>query len=312
MKQPLISIIIVSWNVSALLRECLQSIVATAEHLPIEIIVVDSHSADDTVAMVQREFPDVLLLPQTENVGFPRGNNIGLDHARGDYLLLLNPDATLQEGALRLMIAYIDAHPLVGMVGPQLHNPDGSHQSSRRRFPTFWTGLFESTWWQPYAPAALLAHYYATDSADDAIQQVDWVSGACMLTRRTVLDQVGGMDELYEMYSEELDWCRRIKEVGWQIVYLPMTHVFHHVGKSSEQAVTRRHIQFNRAKLRYFRKYHGEGVYFLLRLAILAGFMQQIGVEGVKWVLGHHRPMREQRIRSYWQVVQSKLPSAGF
>ena len=312
MKKPLISIIIVSWNISALLRDCLQSIVATAEHLPIEIIVVDSHSADDTVAMVQREFPDVKLLAQTENVGFPRGNNIGLAQAQGDYFLLLNPDATLQEGALRLMIAYIDAHPKVGVLGPQLHNPDGSHQSSRRRFPTFWTGLFESTWLQPYAPPSLLAHYYLTDSADTEIQQVDWVSGACLLTRRTVFDQVGGMDEGYEMYSEEVDWCRRIKEVGWQVVYMPMAHVFHHVGKSSEQAVTRRHIQFNRAKLRYFRKYHGETTYALLRLAILVGFVHQMGIETIKWLAGHHRPMREQRIHAYWQVIRSTLPAAGF
>lgn len=309
---PTLSIIIVSWNVADLLRACLQSIDANRDDLVLEVIVVDSASADNSVAMVSAEFPWVTLLAQSENVGFPRGNNIGMAAATGDAILLLNPDTEIISDALIAMLTYLNANQDVGIVGPQLLNPDGSHQSSRRRFPTVATGLFESTWLQPVAPRSMMMRYFAADMADDAINDVDWVTGACMLTRREVVEQVGGMDAAYFMYSEELDWCKRIKGAGWRVVYLPTAAVVHHVGKSSEQAVTARHINFNRAKLRYFRKHHGYWAYSFLRVAILKQYLFQICIEGCKGVLGHKRPLRKQRVRSYWQVLKTGLPAAGY
>ena len=208
---PTLSIIIVSWNVAELLRECLRSVAENHGDLDLEVIVVDSASADKSVAMVSAEFPWVTLLAQSENVGFPRGNNIGMEVSTGDAILLLNPDTMIVGNALAVMLDYLDQNEDVGLIGPQLLNPDGSHQSSRRRFPTLMTGLFESTWLQPLAPRATMSRYFATDLPDDAANDVDWVTGACMLTRRAVVAQVGVMDEAYFMYSEELDWCKRIK-----------------------------------------------------------------------------------------------------
>jgi GT2 family glycosyltransferase len=114
------------------------------------------------------------------------------------------------------------------------------------------------------------------------------------------------------MYSEELDWCKRIKTAGWQVVYLPTAQVIHHQGKSSEQASTQRHINFNRAKLRYFRKYHGRFPALLLRLILLLNFAAQLLLEATKGVLGHKRPLRWQRARAYWQVLRSGLRPAGY
>jgi len=199
-------------------------------------------------------------------------------------------------------------HPDVGAVGSQLLYADGRIQSSRRRFPTLVTGLFESTWLQPLAPRKLLRHYYAQDLPDDETADVDWVMGASLMVRREVVEQVGGMDEAYFMYSEELDWCRRIKDAGWRVVYLPGAQVIHHEGKSSEQAVTARHVNFNRAKLRYFRKYHGRFAAALIRGVLLLNYAAQLLLEGVKGVLGHKRPLRWQRVRAYWQVLRSGLP----
>ncbi|MCA9998618.1 MAG: glycosyltransferase family 2 protein, partial [Anaerolineales bacterium] len=216
-----LSIIIISWNVRELLRRCLASIAAGRGGLALEVIVVDGASHDGSAAMVAADFPWVRLLARDDNVGFPRGNNLGLELANGRYLLLLNPDTELVGDALTTLVRYLDDHPDVGLVGSQLLNSDGSVQSSRRRFPTVATAFFESTWLQPYAPRQLLAHFYVEDVADAETAVVDWVTGACMLTRRTVFEQVGGMDEVYFMYSEELDWCRRIKLAGWEIVYLP-------------------------------------------------------------------------------------------
>lgn len=308
---PDLSIIIVSWNVSDLLRGCLGSIFAGVGELAVEVIVVDSASSDDSVAMVAREFPQVILLPQVENVGFPRGNNIGLAAAGGRYLMLLNPDTVVVGDALPTLVGYLDAHPAVGVVGPQLRFPDGEVQSSRRRFPTVLTGLFESTWLEGVAPRRLLDHYYAADLPDGETAAVDWVMGAALVTRREVVAAVGGLDPAYFMYSEELDWCRRIKSAGWEVVYLPRARIVHYQGKSSEQASTARHINFNRAKLRYFRKYHGRPAAFLLRAVILANFAAQLLLEGAKGLLGHRRPLRWQRVAAYWEVLRSGLPPAG-
>jgi GT2 family glycosyltransferase len=307
-----LSIIIVSWNVRELLRCCLASVDAGRGALALEVIVVDAASHDGSAAMVAAEFPWVRLLARSDNVGFPRGNNLGMALANGRYLLLLNPDTEIVGDALTTLVAYLDAQPQVGMVGPQLLNSDGSVQSSRRRFPSLATAFFESTWLQPYAPPSLLADFYVQDVADGETAVVDWLMGACMLTRRTLFEQVGGMDEAYFMYSEELDWCYRIKAAGWQVVYLPTAQVVHHAGKSSEQAVTARHVNFQRAKLRYFRKYHGRGAALLLRLFLLGGYLWQMGLEGVKGVVGHKRPLRWQRVQAYWQVVRSGLRPAGY
>ena len=312
MTTPDLSIIIVNWNVRELLRACLRSLAPARAKLALQVIVVDSHSSDDSVAMVRQEFPWVELIACEENVGFPRGNNLGLARANGRYILLLNPDTEVVGQALTTMLAYLESHPAVGALGPQLLNPDGSVQSSRRRFPTLATALFESTWLEPLAPASILRHYYVEDVADGETAVVDWVTGACLLVRREVVDQIGGLDEDYFMYSEELDWCRRIRAAGWQIVYLPTAQVIHHVGKSSEQAVTARHINFQRAKLRYFYKYHGRLTAGLLRLFILLNYVWQLLVEGLKGIVGHKRPLRWQRVRAYWQVIRTGLRPAGY
>ncbi len=305
--RPLLSVVIVSWNVRDLLRDCLRSLIADQGDLAMEIIVVDGASADGSAAMVADEFPSVCLIASNENLGFPKGNNVGMGVANGRFLLLLNPDTIVKRGALATILTYLQNNPAIGLVGAQLLNGDGSVQSSRRRFPTMATAFFESTWLQPFAPKRVLDDYYVNDTADDEIALVDWVMGACMMTRREIVDAVGGMDEAYFMYSEELDWQRRIADAGWQVAYLPTAQVVHYTGKSSEQAVTARHINFERAKLRYFRLYHGRGQAWLLRVFLLAGYLVQIVIEGMKGVLGHKRPLRWQRVGSYWQVLKSGL-----
>ncbi|MCP4425627.1 MAG: glycosyltransferase family 2 protein [Chloroflexi bacterium] len=309
---PDLSIIIVSWNVRELLRACLHSIDAGRGGLDLELIVVDGASGDGSPAMVREAFPWVKLIACDENVGFPKGNNIGLAEVNGRYILLLNPDAEIRGDALPIMLDYLERHPDVGVVGPQLLNADGSIQSSRRRFPTLATAFFESTWLESIAPKRILRHYYTLDLPDDETADIDWGMGACLMTRREVVEQIGGLDEAYFMYSEELDWQRRIKDAGWRIVYLPTAQVLHHVGKSSEQAVTARHINFQRAKLRYFRKYHGRAATAVLRLFLLLNYVWQFFVEAGKGLLGHKRPLRRQRMNAYWQVIRSGLRPAGY
>ncbi|HEY64065.1 MAG TPA: glycosyltransferase family 2 protein [Caldilineae bacterium] len=311
-----LSILIVNWNVTHLLRRCLASIVASpgvdvygsGRGLRAEVIVVDNASTDGSPEMVAREFPWVRLIRNQENVGFTRANNQALDLARGRYLLFLNPDTEVVGEALQIMVRYMEAHPDVGVLGPQLRYADGRIQPSRRRFPTLATAFLESTilqqWW-PDNPIA--RRYYVADRSDDEEQDVDWVVGACFMTRRHVVEQIGGFDERFFMYSEELDWCRRARAAGWRVVYLPTARVIHHEGKSSEQAVAARHIHFQSSKVLYFRKHHGAFAAELVRVFLLASYVYQWAEEAVKWLLGHRRPLRRQRMAAYIQVLRSGL-----
>jgi N-acetylglucosaminyl-diphospho-decaprenol L-rhamnosyltransferase len=308
-----LSIVVLSWNVCDLLRQCLKSVARdrplSADHPPLttEFIVVDNASSDGSVEMVRAEFPHVRLIANQANRGYTGGNNDGIAAASGRYVMILNPDTEVLDDALAAMVAYADAHLDVGIVGPQLLNPDGSVQSSRRRFPTLMTGLFESTWLEPLAPRNILRRYYVLDQPDDAIQEVDWLFGACFLVRREVIQQVGMLDEGFFMYSEEMDWCRRIRQAGWKVVYLPTAQVFHYGGKSSDQVAAQRHIYFQTSKVRYFRKHHGALAAGVLRVALLAMYAWQLALEAAKGALGHKRTLRRERVRAYWQVLRSGL-----
>jgi len=320
-----ISIIIVSWNVRELLRRCAQSIsnqfsvigerrqLVTDYQSPLtELIVVDNASSDGTVEMLRAEFPDVRVIANTENAGFTRANNQALALAQGRYLFLLNPDTEVRTGALQTLSDYAEAHPRVGIIGPQLFHGDGTLQSSRRRFPTLATAFLESTKLQQWFPRSrVLTRYYMLDTRDDATQEVDWINGSAMFVRRAVYDQIGGFDEGFFMYSEELDWCYRAKQAGWQIVYLPAAQVTHYEGKSSEQVVAARDIYFHSSKVRFFRKTRGAFVAETLRAFLLLLFVYQIAEESAKWLVGHKRALRAQRMKAYWQVVKSGLKRKG-
>jgi N-acetylglucosaminyl-diphospho-decaprenol L-rhamnosyltransferase len=303
-----VTVVVVSWNVRDLLRRCLASLASGRPGPCVEVIVVDNGSGDGSPDMIRAEFPQAQLIANDRNRGFTAANNQGLAAGRGRYLLLLNPDTEVVGDALATMIDSMDEHPQAGALGPQLRYPDGRLQSSRRRFPTLATALVESTvvgeWW----PNNRLARRYTmADTPDDAIQPVDWVVGACLLVRRQAYDQVGGLDEGFFMYSEELDWCRRIKAAGWQVIYLPTAVVIHHEGKSSEQVVPARHIYFQSSKVRYFRKHHGAVAAEVLRWFLLLTYVYQWAREGLKWLVGLKRPLRVERLRAYRQVLRSGL-----
>jgi N-acetylglucosaminyl-diphospho-decaprenol L-rhamnosyltransferase len=326
---PELSIVIVNWNVRELLRRCLDSILgsdglyvgldtpgySTSEGWTAEVIVVDNASADGSTAMLAQNYPWVRVVANSDNRGFTRANNQGLAISRGRFVLFLNPDTELRPDALRVMLDYAAAQPQVGIIGPQLRYGDGSLQSSRRRFPTLVTFFLESTVVQRWWPRnRVLSRYYVLDRPDDAISRVDWVVGACMLVRRAVLDQIGGFDEGFFMYSEELDLCRRAVDAGWHVVYLPAAVVTHYEGKSSEQVVAARHIHFQTSRVRYAQKHHGRLAATVLRGFLLLTFAFQWAEEAAKWLAGFALPsqrpkqaMRRERMRAYGQVLRSGL-----
>ncbi|MDE2818111.1 MAG: glycosyltransferase family 2 protein [Chloroflexota bacterium] len=307
-----ISVIIVNWNVRDLLDKCLASLFQAQDagggkRLALEIIVVDCNSQDASVAMVRERYPGVKLLPQTENIGFTRGNNLGMAAAAADTLLLLNPDTEVCKDTLMTMLEFMQQRPDTGILGPHTLNTDGSHQSTRRRFPTLLTGIFESTWLSALAPAGLFDSYFMRDTADGDILEVDWAQGSALMLRRAVLRDIGGLDEGFVMYSEELDFCKRAKDAGWKVMYHGGAKIMHHGGKSSEQVAAFKQIQFHSSKLRYFRKHHGYPQYVLLRALLLAQFCWQLVLELGKACIGHKVALRRQRIKTYWRVLRDGL-----
>jgi GT2 family glycosyltransferase len=204
-------------------------------------------------------------------------------------------------------MAYLDTHPDVGMVGPKLLNEDGTTQSSRRRFPTLPLLFLESTWLQSLAPKSCLRRFYMEDIPASIPHYVDWVTGAAMMVRREVVQEVGGLDEGFFMYSEELDWCRRIRNGGWEIAYTPTAEIIHYGGKSSNQVVPARHIYFQSSKVRYTQKHHGRCAGEVLRVWLLGQYLWQAALEGAKWLVGHRRDLRAARLRAYGRVLRSGL-----
>ncbi len=320
-----LSIIIVNWNVRDLLRECLRSVLApmarSAEEdgyalgpRSVEVLVVDNASADGSAEMVRTEFPGVLLVASDVNLGFAAGNNLGLRRVRGRYVLLLNPDTVVRPGALAAMLGYLDAHPRVGLVGPLLRYGDGTVQSSRRRFPSFGQALMESTILEEWFPRNRWAREYRLEDVPIAGPlQVDWVNGSCMMVRSEAIAQVGLLDERIFMYSEELDWCRRLAAAGWAVVFLPEAEVVHYEGRSSGQVAASRQIYFDSSKVYYFGKHHGACQAEALRLFLLLGHLVHLAEEGLKFAVGHKRDLRRERVTAYWRVLRSglRLPSRG-
>jgi GT2 family glycosyltransferase len=166
----------------------------------------------------------------------------------------------------------------------------------------------ESTRLQQWFPHnGVLERFYLRDTPDEMVQDVDWVVGAAMFVRRAVYEQIGGLDERFFMYSEELDWCRRAKQAGWRVVYFPPARVMHHEGKSSEQVMARRDILFHSSKVRYFKKHHGALRGEVLRWFLLGMFAFQTAEEGMKYLVGHKRALRATRVQAYRQVLASGL-----
>lgn len=305
-----LSIIIVSWNVCELLVRCLESVQAGLAHAGLsgEIIVVDNASTDGSAETARTRFPDIVLIETGTNLGYTGGNNVGLRHARGRHLLILNPDTEVAPGALGHLVRALDAHPSIGAVGPALVFPDGRLQSSRRRFPSLLVGLIESTPLEPWcAGTPLLRDFRLLDRADGQAGPVDWLVGAALMVRREVVEQVGPLDDAFFMYFEELDWQRRMKAAGWSIWYWPEARVVHHEGASSGQVVARRQILFATSKIEYYRKWHGPRAAALLSGWLWLLFGWEMLVETLKLLLRHKPELRRERIDQYRQVLASGL-----
>ncbi len=235
--QPDLSVIIVNWNAARYLPAALESLFAAQGDLDMEVLLVDNASSDASVSLVREHFPQVQIEVNDKNAGFAAANNQGLAWARGRYILLLNPDTEMPETTLHMLITYLKAHPQAGAVGPRMQARGGKIQGGAAgydpspatifNFSTFLYRLLPRRCKGLWLPRSM---YKQTEPIE-----VDWVSGACMMVRRQAYETVGPLDERYFMYSEDVEWCRRIRGAGYNVVCIPQAWIKHHIGGSSRQ-----------------------------------------------------------------------------
>ncbi|MCS6887033.1 MAG: glycosyltransferase family 2 protein [Chloroflexus sp.] len=286
---PDVSIIIVNWNTRQLLLDCLAALPAATAGIEAEVWVVDNGSRDGSVAAVAAAFPEAFIIANPDNRGFATANNQAIRASSGRHVFLLNSDTIAQPDSITRLVHFLDTHPEVGVVGPRLLNADGSLQPSWAMFPNLLTELTgKKIRWR---------RQYRTKDGSPAYA-TDWLDGAAMLLRRAVIKQVGLLDEAYFMYTEEVDWCYRIKRAGWHICYLPSASIIHFGGQSSKQAVTRMKAELYFSKLRFFAKHYGASAAWLLGMGLQIIFFAKATIGSLLMVAGGgHHPTGEQFVR---------------
>ena len=249
-----LSIVIVSYNVSGYLQQCLDSVMTALEGIEGEVFVVDNASSDDSVAMVRSRYPQVRLIESGENLGFSRANNVAIRQALGEYVLLLNPDTEVAKDTLRGVLAFMDAHPKAGGAGVKMHNTDGTlAPESRRALPTPWVSCLKML--------GFTKRYYMSHLPWDEPGQIEVISGAFCMLRHAALDEIGLLDETFFMYGEDIDLSYRLTKAGWENWYLPFS-IVHHKGKSTQKSDYRYVHIFYQAMLIFFRKHYGHLSFF--------------------------------------------------
>lgn len=269
-----LSVVIVSWNTRELTLRCLAALGASVGGLRLETIVVDNGSTDGTTEAIRAQFREVRLIESGRNLGFAGGNNAGIARATGRFLCLLNPDTEARPGALAALVAFLEAHAAVGAVGPRLLNADGSEQAVGFRFPTLAQVFLDFfPFGGRFADSGLNGRY--PHSPRDRPFPIDFPLGACIVARREAVEATGPLDEGYFMYSEEVDWCRRMQAVGWPIWCVPTAEIVHHSGQSVVQRSARMYVELHRSRRRYYTRYHHRAFVLAARLLTRVGALKE-------------------------------------
>lgn len=269
-----VSILIVNYNTSELLINCIRSIHDQTHSVDYEIIVVDNNSSDGSVRKLRLAFPEVKIIENRRNVGFAKANNQAIVESTGEVILLLNSDTVVLERAIDQSYRFLKNHSDAGVVGCRLLNPDGSLQPSCRSYPSIMNFLSESLFLYRFFPQSkIFGKPYMTFLDYDTIAKVDVVSGAFVMINREVLDRVGLLDDRFFMYSEETDFCYRVKQNGWQIYYYPFAQTIHIGGGTSEQLAVEMFLELHKSHTIFCFKHHPRWYAHVERILIFLGVL---------------------------------------
>lgn len=255
--QMRLSIIIVTYNSARDIQPCLESIEERLKGVEYEVCVVDNASEDGSGELVRAAGGRTRLVSNSRNLGFSVGVNIGLANTSGRYVMWLNPDTRIMGGDVNELLLHFDREPAVGIIGPRLLNTDGAVQLSCRSFPSYSTALFNrySLLTRLFPLNRYSRRYLHTDWDHQTVREVDWVSGACLLHRRSLTDEIGGLDERFFMYMEDIDFCLRAHRAGWKVHYHPGLHVLHHIAGSSRQVPFSMVVELHKSIWSYYAKH---------------------------------------------------------
>lgn len=301
-----LSIIIVSYNCKEYLKNCLRSVLKEVLKLSHEVIVVDNASTDATVEMLKKEFPYIILINNSINVGFSKANNQAVRQSKGKYILLLNPDTIVLGGAIERVVDFMENTKDSGAVGCKILNPDGSIQlGCVRSFPTISTKLFEQFYlWKLFSKSKLFGKHLMTYFNYKEVIEVDMLSGSFMLLRAKTLNEVGLFDENSFLYCDDIDICYRIKKAGWKIFYIPYAEIIHYGGRSTSQAMVKTLYESYKANDYFFTKHNSRVFLVITRLFVFIGSFLRLWV----WIfitifISAKRHEAKNRIQVYSKVL---------
>jgi len=311
-----VSIVIVNWNTREWLTRCLRSIFASIKDLSCEVLVVDNDSKDGSTEMIQRSFPAVRLLANTKNTGFINGCNQGIQASQGRYVLLLNSDTEILPAAIHDLVAFMDRYPEAGAAGPMLLNPDGSRQASGGDYNTPLTLFLSSSGllMTILSKQSRLGSWIRAQMDFSSVKPVGWLSNACLIVRREVIEQVGLQDNHYVLYCSDSDWGYRIVHASWKIYYVPYVQVIHY-GGCSIRNITEVNL-YNYAmdinywdNYRFMEKFWGKSRKWMAKLAVIGGtLIQMIGWMMVHlFKVGQSWPLAPQEIELCKRIIGTTL-----
>lgn len=304
-----LTIVIVSWNCRDYLVGCLESIRMAAPHGTFKISVVDNCSDDGTIEVVRRDFPEVLLIANKENVGFAAANNQAIRASRSRYILLLNPDAAVMPGTVDGLVAFMDSHPDVSAAGPTLLNTDGTVQRTGVRFPTNWNILCETLFLDRiFAESKIFGRHKEVYMDSTKPREVDFVHGAALIARRKAVEKIGGLDEGFFMYFEETDWCWRMKTEGGKVFYTAGKGIAHHGGSETGHFDERRLVHYHASLIRFYRKHYSSLRLVMLRPLLVLRSVIRIMVWGAVYLVKpDRRGAANSCMRGYSRVLWMAL-----
>lgn len=290
---PRISVIIVNYNVKEYLEQALISLERALRGISHEIFVVDNASVDGSVAHVRHRFPQVILIENSQNLGFGRANNIALQRARGEFIVMINPDTVVQEDTFEKLLQFFETHPDAGAATCKIINPDGSFAiDCRHSIPTPAIALWKVLGLSKIFPRSkTFARYNLTYLDPDGTYPVPAISGSFMMVKKAVLDVVGFFDERFFMYCEDIDLCQRINQGGGKIYYVPSTQIIHYKGESTKKNNIDYVITFNKALYQFFEKHYAGKTLFLFRWIIVLGIVARGVLIYLRNFLHEHFPM---------------------
>lgn len=303
---PDLSIVVVNWNTIDLLRDALASVFDNPGGVRAEVIVIDNASADGSADMVAEHFPQAILIRNTENRGFAAANNQGFLVATGRHILLLNSDTVVLGGVLGASVRYLDAHPRVGAMGCRVLNPDRTMQPTCSMWPSLLNlVLLTSGLWKRRWPR-FLGRYQMADWPRDSERSVESITGCYLMLRREVYEQIGPLDEAFFFFGEETDWCRRMREAGWELKFAPVGEIIHHGSVSARKLNHRRDLLLTEAMVRLHRK-HGGALAAAAAWTILFSFNASRAAFWTLRAIVQRRPANAERARHFRKVVAGQL-----